>query len=248
MSTAKKSWSGTLKLGFVTQPVAVYAAADAKEKTIGFNQLHATCGGRLNQQCVCRACNENVPSSDVQRGYQHAKDQYVVIEDAELATCKIEDTKVIDLKEFVPLSEVSPLMIAESAFIAPVMSDMAEAYVLIREALNGFAGIGTVAQGNKEKLVAVVANGPGLVLHTLRHASELREIQAVPTLSKLPTTADPKTVKMMRTLMASMQTPSLDLTKYPNRYLQNVRALIDAKVAGEPVTVTAPEPKKQLFR
>jgi DNA end-binding protein Ku len=247
MSTApKKSWTGTLKLGFVTQPVAVYAAADSKQAKVGFNQLHNKCGGRLNQQCVCRACNETVESGDVQRGYEHSKGQHVVIGDEELAACRVENTKVIELKEFVPLTEVTPLHIAESAFIAPVMSDMAEAYVLIREALNGMAGIGVLCVGNKEKLVAVVACGPGLVLHTLRHASEIRDVWDTPTLAKLPQQADEKTVKMMRTLMGTMRTQTLDLSKYPNRYVESVQKLIADKVAGVEPTLPVPVAAKAV--
>jgi DNA end-binding protein Ku len=254
MSNLKKSWTGTLKLGFVTQPVAVYSAADSKAKTVAFNQLHRECGSRVKSHTVCITCDEKTPlgTADIQRGFEYEKGQYVVISDAELKTCQVENTKVIDLKEFVPVSEVTPLHIAESAFIAPVQTEMAEAYVLIREALSGLpggermAGIGTLCISNKEKLVAVMASGAGLVMHTLRHASEVREIKNVPTLDKLPANFDAKTVMMMRTLIDSMESKTLDLDKYPNRYVENVHKLIRAKADGEMVETPAPVPVKTV--
>ena len=248
MSALKKSWSGTLKLGFVTQPVAVYAAADSKAAKVSFNQLHADCGGRINQVIVCRKCDENKALAPVEivKGFEVSKDNYVRISAEELDDCKVENTKVIDLKEFVPASELSPLMIAESAFIAPLLSDMSEAYVLIREALQGMVGIGTLNHSNKEKLVAIVASGRGLVMHTLRHASEVRDVLNVPTLDKLPAEADAKTVKMMKSLMAGMQSKTLDLEKYPNRYVENVQRLVRTKAEGGEVVAQAKVAKPVL--
>lgn len=235
MANLKRAWSGVLKLGFVTQAVSVYSAVESKAAKVAFNQLHAECGGRINQVTVCKACDEAkaLGKADIARGYEYSKGEYITISDAELDACKIENTKVIDLKEFVPASELSPLMIAESAFITPELSDMSEAYVLIREALAGKVAIGTLAHGNKEKLIAIVPNGRGLVMHTLRHASEIRDVLDIPVLNKLPETADAKTIKMMRTLMSGMESPKLDLEKYPNRYVENVQALIEAKRTGE---------------
>lgn len=234
-ASLKKSWSGTLKLGFVTQQVAVYATTDSKAAKVAFNGLHADCGSRMNAVSICRTCDESkaVQSADILKGFEFEKGQYVTVSEAELKACQVETTKIIELKEFVPLSEVSPLMIADSSFIAPLVSDMSEAYVLIREALQGMAGIGTLCISNKEKLVAIVASGRGLVMHTLRHASEVRDVMNVPTLGKLPETADANTVKMMRALMASMETPTLDLEKYPNRYVENVHELIRQKVEAK---------------
>jgi len=251
VSNLKRAWAGTLKLGFVTQPVSVYSASDSKAAKVAFNQLHSECGGRINQVTVCRACDaaKALDKSDISRGFEYEKGQYVTISDAELDDCKVENTKVIDLKEFVPVTDLSPLMIESSAFIAPQVSDMAEAYVLIREALDGQAGIGTLNHSNKEKLVAIVASGKGLILHTLRHASEIRDVLAVPLLDKLPETADAATVTMMKALMASMQSPALDLEKYPNTYVENVQAVIAAKVLAkatgtEAVIVPKAEPVK----
>lgn len=244
----KKAWTGILKLGFVTQPVAVYNAADSKQGKVAFNQLHAACGGRVNQQLVCKACDETkaLDKDSIVKGYEYTKGQYVTLTPEELDTAKVENTKVIDLKEFVPISEINPLIIAESAFIAPVQAELADAYVLIREALAGKAGIGTLAHGNKEKLVAIVANGQGLVMHTLRHASEVRDILNVPVLAQLPTTADPKTVKLMQTLMAGLEAKTLDLEKYPNVYVENVMALVKAKIDGTAAPVAKPVAAKPV--
>lgn len=240
----KPTWKGTIKLGFVTQPVAVFGAAESKATTtVSFNQLHHACGGRITTQVYCPACAVDVDRSDLDRGFEHVKGRYVTVSDAELESCQIETTKVIDLKEFVPLDQIQPFYIAETHYIAPDNPGLAEAFALIRDALAGVAGVGTLAIGNKEKLIAVVAHGRGLMMHTLRHASEVRAIADVDTLAAVPASCDAPTLTLMRQLVTSMTTARLDLEKYPNTYVTQVQALIATKVArsgGESPASTVP--------
>lgn len=242
----KATWKGTIKLGFVVQPVAVYGSAESKAAKVSFNQLH-TCGNRINQKTVCVHCDaaKEVPKADISRGFEFEKGKYVVVGDDELKGCEIETTKVIDLKEFVPAENIEPFLIAETHYIAPDNPALADAFALIRDALDGFAGIGTLAIRNREQLVAIVRHKRGLMMHTLRHASEVRDIAAVDALARVPDISDAATVGMMRQLMATMRSDRLDLEKYPNTYVENVRALIDRKVSGEePATpAAAPAPK-----
>lgn len=240
----KKSWSGTIKLGFVTQDVAVYSAADNKAKTVSFNQLHAKCGGRINQDKVCRSCNETLQAADIRKGYEYEKGSYVILDDAEVKACEVETTKVIDLKEFVPASEITPFLIRESHFVAPANAVVSEAFALIRDSLNDRSGIATLALRGKEELVALVPYGRGLALHTLRHASEVRDIADVNVLNKVPESSDPNALAIAQQLIGALATDKLDLNKYPNTYVENVQVLIAEKVAALQTSATPVEPSK----
>jgi len=244
----KPTWKGNLKLGFVTQPVAIYAAKDSAAGPIRFNQIHAACGQRINEQTICRHCDpagRPVDRSELLKGYEHSKGEYVLLTPDEVKGCDIDTTKVIDLQQFVPVSDVKPWMIAETHYVAPENPALAEAFALIVAALDDMAGIGTLAISNKEKLVAVVPNGRGLMLHTLRHADEVRDIDEIDAVAKLPTHLDSKTVALMRQLVLAMKAERLDLAAYPDTYKQKVQALINAKLAGGPTpppSASTPKP------
>lgn len=244
---AKATWKGNIKLGFVIQPVGIYGAKESKTPASGvsFNQLH-TCGARTTSPCHCPKCNVDVDRADIVKGYEFAKGQYVTVTADELKACEVETTKVIDLKEFVPLAELNPTYIAATHFVAPDNPALADAFALIRDALDGYAGIGTLAIGGRELMVAIVAHGRGLMMHTLRQADEVRDIADVDVLAKVPTKTDPATVAMMRQLIDAKKVDTLDLSKYPDAYRANVKALLARKVAGEePSTPATPkaEPK-----
>src|SRR5437870_5955739 len=94
--------SGTISFGLVSIPVKLYTAASAGG--VSFNQLHAKCGNRLRQQMFCPVDNEVVDRSQIVKGYEFAKDQYVRFTDEEIKSLEGEASKVIDIAEFVPLS------------------------------------------------------------------------------------------------------------------------------------------------
>ena len=239
---AKSTWKGTLKLGFVSQPVEAYGAKDPSS-AVKFNQIHAACGGRINEKCYCATCNADVERASLLKGYEVSKGTYVTMTQDEVKACEIPATKVIDLREFVPLASIAPFMIAETHYLAPENLALADAFALIRDALVDVAGVGTLAVGGKEKLIAVVAHGRGMMMHTLRRADEFRDVEEVAKLAQVPKSSDSKTLGLMMQLVASMTVAALDLDNYPNTYRANVQALIARKQAGEPTAAPTPGPK-----
>src|SRR6516165_3403647 len=97
------NWKGYLRLSLVSCPIALYPASSLSEK-VSFNRINRKTGNRLKQQNVDADTGEVVPREDIARGYEIAKDQYLIVEDQELDAVQIESTRTID--QFVPKSEI----------------------------------------------------------------------------------------------------------------------------------------------
>ena len=99
--------SGTISFGLVSIPIRMYTAAGGS--WVSFNLLHAKCGSRIKQQQVCPVCNEVVDRTQLVKGYEFAKDQYVRFTEEELKQLEQENSKMIEIEEFVPLEKVDPI-------------------------------------------------------------------------------------------------------------------------------------------
>src|SRR5205814_936069 len=111
-------WKGYLKLSLVSCPIALYPASSGSER-ISFNRINRKTGNRLKQQMIDAETAQPVERDDIARGYEHAKGQYLIIEDDELDKIKIESTHTIDIDSFVPRSEVDDRYLASPYYIAP---------------------------------------------------------------------------------------------------------------------------------
>src|SRR5689334_17434240 len=106
--SARSTASATISFGLVSIPVRLYTATESGA-SISFNMLHAKCNTRLKQQYICPKDEEIVPRSDMVKGYEFAKDQYVTFTDEEIKSFAEEATKLIEISEFVPLQSVDPV-------------------------------------------------------------------------------------------------------------------------------------------
>ena len=162
----------------MTIPVRVFPATDSAA-TISFNQLHATCQTRVQQKRWCPHCEEGLSRSDVVKGYEFEKGHYVVMTDDDLAKVRPESTRVINLVRFIDTTQIDPTCLDRPYYLAPDGSIAAEAFAVMREAMDGKAGIGILALSGRDYLVAVQPKDRGLVMYTLRHARELRNMNAI---------------------------------------------------------------------
>lgn len=236
---ARPTWKGFLKVSLVTIPVRVYPATESSA-TISFNQLHEVCQTRIQQKKWCPSCEREVTSAEVVKGYEFEKGRWVVVEDEDIAKVKTESTKIINLVQFAGDDEIDPMYVDKSYYLAPEGPMAADAYAVMRDGMAGKAGIGKVAIHGREYLVAVKPHKQGLVMYTLHHAAEIRTIDQIDELREVRGKVSAAEAKLAQQVIESYQGP-LDLASYTDEYQAGLRAIIDAKVAGEEVVAPKEE-------
>src|SRR5262245_27867172 len=230
---ARPTWKGYLKISLVNIPVRVFPATDAAA-TISFNQLHRECRTRIQQKRWCPTCQVEVPNTDLVKGYEFEKGQYVVIDEDDLAKVRSESTRVINVVQFADASLIDPVFVERPYYLAPDGNVSAEAFAVMREGMEGKAAIGKVALYGREYLVAIQPRENGLVMYTLRHATEVRSMDAIDELKTVPAKIKPDEVKLARQVISNFETGG-DLTQYKDDYQEGLRKVIDAKIAGEDI-------------
>lgn len=228
---ARPTWKGYLKVSLVTIPVRVYPATESSA-TISFNQLHADCQTKLQQKKWCSKCEREITSAEVVKGYEFEKGRWVVMDEEDLAKVRTESTKVINLLQFTEADAIDPMYVDKAYYLAPEGPMAADAYSVMREGMQGKAGIGKVAIHGREYLVAVKPHQQGLVMYTLHHAAEIRTIDQIDELREVRGAVNPAEMKLARQVIESIE-GDLNLSDYKDEYQEGLRALIDAKVAGE---------------
>ena len=232
---ARPTWKGYLKISLVNIPVKVFPATDASA-TISFNQLHAECQSRIQQKRWCPTCQKDVPNTDIVKGYEYEKGRYVVMDDEDVEKVRVESTRVIDLEKFTDDVEVDPIYLDRPYYLAPDGPVAKEAFAVIREGMKGKAGIGKVALYGREYLIKVQPRERGLIMYTLRHASEIRSMDAIDELADMPETVKPAEVALAQQVIGTFE-GALDFADYRDEYQEGLREIIDAKIEGREVVV-----------
>lgn len=227
---ARSTWKGYLKISLVNIPIKVFPATDAGA-TISFNQLHAECQTRIQQKRWCPKCEKEVPNSDIVKGYEFEKGRYVVMEEEDVEKVRVESTRVINLEKFTDDSEIDPIYLERPYYLAPDGPVAREAFAVIREGMKGKAGIGKVALYGREYLIKIQPREKGLIMYTLRHASEIRSMDAIEELTDVPVDVKPQEVALARQVMSTFE-GELDFESYKDEYQDGLREIIEAKVAG----------------
>jgi DNA end-binding protein Ku len=236
---ARPTWKGFLKVSLVNIPVRVFPATDSAA-TISFNQLHAECQTRLQQKRWCPYHDREVPLNEVVKGYEFEKGRYVILTDEDLAKVRPESTRVINLVQFTEVESIDPIYFERPYYLAPDGPVAAEAFAVIREGMKGKAGVGKVALYGREYIVAVAPREKGLVMYTLRQASEVRNMSSIGEFDELPSKVSPDEVKLAQQVIRTFES-ELDLKDYKDEYQAELRRIIDAKIAGEEVVAQEEE-------
>ncbi len=236
---ARPTWKGFLKISLVNIPVRVFPATDSAA-TISFNQLHAECQTRIQQKRWCPTCDREVPMSEISKGYEFEKGRYVVMTEEDVSKVRPESTRVIDLVQFTEASAIDPIYVERPYYLAPDGNMASQSFAVIREGMKGKAGIGKLALYGREYLVAVQPKDNGLVMYTLRHAKEIRSMDAIDELQTVPVKVKPDEVKLAKQVIENFE-GTLDWEEYRDEYQEELQRIIDAKVAGEEVVATEEE-------
>lgn len=243
-------WTGSISFGLVNVPVRLYTTIDTS-KDFSFNQLDKE-GHRIRYKKWCPVEEREVEYSEIKKGYEIAKDQYVVIETQDLEKIAVESTRTINIKEFIDEQELDPLFVEKSYYIAPDSIDKRsrkkakanpaptvqdKAYSLLVKVLHDMkkAAIGKVVlRGEKERLVAIRAYQRGLVLHTLHYLSEIKPLEAITEISeaKVPP-IDEKERSLGQLLVENLTSKDFDISRYHDEYTDELEKLINAKAKGK---------------
>ncbi|HEU0165712.1 MAG TPA: Ku protein, partial [Thermomicrobiales bacterium] len=171
----RSNWKGYLKLSLVSCPVQLFPATSTKER-VAFHLLNRETGHRLRRKLVDPDTDEAVESEDQVKGFEVAKNEYILMEEDEIASVAIESTHTIDIETFVPKTEIDATFLDTPYYLAPDGKMGEEAFAVIREAMRekGVVGIGRVVLYRRERPIMLEPRGKGLVATTLRYAYEVR--------------------------------------------------------------------------
>ena len=169
-------WKGYLKLSLVSCPVALFPASSEREK-VSFNQINKKTGNRIRYRKVDAETGDEVDSSEIIKGYEVGKGQYIEIEPEELEAIAIESKRTIEIDEFVPKKEIDALYLDNPYYLAPDGEVGQQAFAVIREAIRkeGMVALGRVVFTSREHVIALEPRGKGLLGITLRYPYEVRK-------------------------------------------------------------------------
>ena len=227
-------WKGHLTFGLISIPVRMFAAA--RGERISFNQLHKVCHSRLRQPLYCPVCNRQVERSEIVKGYEYEKDQYVLFTEEELDKIEPPSAHVMEILEFVKLDEMDPLYFDASYYISPEDAGI-KAYQLLLKGMeeSGYGAIAKLTMHQREHIVIIRPGSKALTLHTMYYTSEVRAAEALPN-GKVELKEPEK--KLAEQLIESLAAP-FDPAKYHDEYQDNVRGMISTKLKGQEITAVA---------
>ncbi|MGZ6080983.1 MAG: non-homologous end joining protein Ku [Myxococcaceae bacterium] len=238
---ARAIGSGTISFGLVNIPVKLYAAAESAAQ-ISFHQLHDKCKSRIKQQLWCPVDNEIVTRDHLVKGYEFARDQYVLFTAEELKALEEASTKAMEITEFVPMSSVDPLYFENGWYLGPDKG-ADRPYKLLAQALeqSQHAAIAKYSTRGREELVLIRPREGALVMQALRYSDELRPVSEVPVGEG---EVKPAELQLARQFIDQLSTDTFDAGKYEDAYRKKLQSVIDAKIAGEPVSIAPAEPPR----
>ena len=239
-------WSGQMKISLVSFGIQLYPATNSSSE-ITFHQIDRKTGTRVRHKNVVDD-DKPVENSEIVKGFEYSKGKYLIIEPDEIANLRIESRTTLEIIQFVDLDDIPPALYEKPYFVTPQSEEPDEAFAVIREALEqtNKAGIGELAFGGREHLIAVAAppdkDSRQLIAYTLRYGEELRKPAAY--LPEIPKVPIGKQQLAMATQLIQQYSAPLNLAKFKDDYEAALRKLIDAKQKNEPVVVEEEKPRQ----
>ena len=224
----------TISFGLVAIPVKLFSATIASER-VSFNLVRAADGSRVKQQYVAVNDGKPVERSAMAKGYEFAKDQYVVFSAEELKALEDTTTHSIDIGQFVALESVDPVYFDATYYLSPDKGG-AKPYSLLSAALRRSkqCAVGRWISRGKEHIVVIRPIGDGLAMHQLHFQAEVREIKE---LGLEPTPVSEAELKLADQLIEHLSAKRFDPNEYHDEFKGRVEAAIQRKVAGKEVSL-----------
>jgi DNA end-binding protein Ku len=237
-------WKGYLKLSLVSCPIALYPATSEREK-ISFHQLNKNTGHRIKYRKVDADTGDEVESTDIIKGYQVGKGEYLELDPEELEAIAIESKRTIEIDEFVPKKEIDELYLNSPYYIVPDGEVGQQAFAVIREAIRqeGMVAIGKVVFTSREHIIALEARDKGLLGVTLRYPYEVRKEDEY--FDDLPDEKIPKDMLDLASHIVESKAGHFDPERFEDQYEDALKDLLKKKQSGQKIeTPREREPSK----
>ena len=223
-------WSGSISFGLVNIPVRLYPAV--REQRVAFHMLHDQDKARLRRRMVCPADGKEVHPEHIVRGYEHAKDQYVIVRDEELEGCAPEKTKTIEITDFVELSEIDPLYFDRPYHVLP-QAGASKPYRLLVEAMTRSkrVGLARLVMHEKEHLAALRPLNGLLCIETMYFGDEIVPLDDIEDLPARVKVGD-RELKAAQEIIEELS-GDFRPKDYKDEYRECVREMVKRKAKGE---------------
>ena len=236
---ARPIWRGHLRLALVSCPVALYNAKTDRA-TIRFNLINPKTGNRIRMLTVDAETDDEVARRDLVKGYEFTKGRYLLLSDDDLNSVKVESSSTMNIEKFVEIGSIDPVYYASSYYLAPDGDAGRDVYAVLHQAMEetGRVALARVVIGQRERTIAVLATEDGLVAHTLDEQRDINDARSI-----FGDAAEVKTDAEMVALAKQLidrQTTTYDPSDLEDRYETRLRQMIDAKLKGEGIDITAP--------
>jgi DNA end-binding protein Ku len=240
-------WNGSISFGLVNIPVGLALATKpaARQSDVSFRQLHRECMTPIKQKRWCTVHDREVERDEIVKGWEVAKGEFVVVEDADLeAIMQLDDSKAIEITRFVDAAEVDPVYFDRTYYLAPAKEQAAQRpYVLLLRAMQetGKAALGRFVRQGAEHLCLIRPKGDALALETMFVAEDVHsqaEIEEAVGESKVKAPE----LDLARQVIDSLE-GEFDPKELTSEYRQNLRQMLEAKLDGQEVARPEPVPE-----
>lgn len=244
----RTTWNGSLSFGLVSIPVGLAPATKptARQSDVSFRLLHRDCLTPIKQKRWCPTHDREVAPDELVKGWEAAKGQYVVVEDAELeALERHDDSRSIEITRFVPVDDVDPIWLDRTYFLVPgSAAAQRRPYRLLLEAMRegGVGAIGRFVRSGRESLCLVRARGDALVLETLYVADDVYSQAEIDEAVDATEVKQPE-LELARQIIAGLAGP-FDPSELVSDYRRDLRTLLEAKLRGEELVRPEPAPAR----
>jgi DNA end-binding protein Ku len=242
---ARPYWSGQIRISLVSFGVQMFPATEAKSE-VRFHQLNRETGERIRHQNVS-GDDDPLDKEDIVKGYEYSKGEFVMIEPEDIENLRIPSRQTLDIAQFVDRDAVDPTFFEKPYFLTPDNPSQGEAFAVVRKALDatGKVGLGKIAFGGREHLVAISAPEDdkqlGMMAYAIRYKEELRNPdEYFGDIKKVAIDGDQLTLAKE---LIQKKTSAFDPGKFKDEYEAALRAMIDAKVKHLPTPKSAPAAK-----
>ncbi len=238
-------WKGSISFGLVNIPVRMFTATE--ERDIRFRQLHDACHTPIRYAKICPTCDREVQQSELIRGYEYEKGNFVIIKDEDIEKITPETRKAVEILDFVDLSEIDPIFFDKSYFLSPQETGD-KAYSLLRAAMEhtGKIAIARITLRNRESLAVLRIFQNCLVLETIYYPDEVRAVDKVPALPAGDFKVADNELRMAEQLVESMSAP-FEPSKYTDTYREDLHRMIQQKLEGQEVTAAPAAAKTNVI-